>query len=95
MSTPFATSQIIVKDNWISLLLKQGDRKKDETAFQGPGRGDSWPKAEDCCWGITVRVRIRLARLRSEGNLRHHLGLTSTKRDTGEKKRKKKIIFAE
>ena len=25
MSTPFATSQIIVKDNWISLLFKQGD----------------------------------------------------------------------
>lgn len=28
MSTPFATSQIIVKDNWISLLLKEGDIKK-------------------------------------------------------------------
>lgn len=34
MSTAFATSQIIVKDNWISLLFKQGDTKKDETASQ-------------------------------------------------------------
>lgn len=34
MSTPFATSQITVKDNWISSLPKQGDTKKDETAFQ-------------------------------------------------------------
>lgn len=95
MSTPFATSQIIVKDNWISLLLKQGDTKKDETAFQRPGVGGVIAKQLRTAAGeITIRLRIRIARLCSEGNLRHHPGLASTKRDTGEKKRKK-IIFAE
>lgn len=91
MSTPFATSRIIVKNNWISLLFKQGDMKKDETAFQirGAGWGFIARQLRTSTWENTIRLRIIISRLSPEENLRHHPGLASTKRDTGEKEKKK------
>lgn len=75
------------------MLLKQGDTKKDETAFQRPGGGSHSQTAEDC-WGNHYQIKDQNSKAAFRRKSETSLGLARTKRDTGDKQRKE-IIFAE